>query len=118
MARYKASVALSRKGKGRVLGRGRVLDKGRVSDKVKDSGKVRRRVVPKASELKTSKIQSRHSSRSKSTPARAQKKSPAMRGFCTFKFSTNYTLNEEPQPQVLFTFGLSNLSPAPSRVSM
>lgn len=28
-----------------------------------------------------------------------------------------YTLNEEPQPQVLFTFGLSNLKPAPSRVS-
>src|SRR5208282_3671292 len=27
------------------------------------------------------------------------------------------TLNEEPQPQVLFTFGLSNLNPAPSRVS-
>src|SRR5579862_4212702 len=28
-----------------------------------------------------------------------------------------YTLNEDPQPQVLFTFGLSNLKPAPSRVS-
>jgi hypothetical protein len=28
-----------------------------------------------------------------------------------------YTLNEEPQPQVLFTFGFSNLKPAPSRVS-
>jgi len=67
-------VALSRKGKDRVLGRGRVLDKGKVSDKVKDSGKVRRRVVPKASELKTSKIQSRHSSRSKSTPAYAKEK--------------------------------------------
>lgn len=115
MARYKASVALSRKGKDR--GKGRVLGKDRVSDKVKDSGKVRRRVVPKASELKTSKIQSRHNNRSKS-PRRTQKKSPAMRGFCTFRFSTNYTLNEEPQPHVLFTFGLSNLNPAPSSVSM
>jgi hypothetical protein len=28
-----------------------------------------------------------------------------------------YTLNEEPQPQVLFTFGFSNLKPAPSSVS-
>jgi len=28
-----------------------------------------------------------------------------------------YTLKEEPQPQVLFTFGFSNLKPAPSRVS-
>ena len=30
----------------------------------------------------------------------------------------SYTLNELPQPQVLFTFGLLNLKPAPSRVSM
>jgi len=30
---------------------------------------------------------------------------------------TNYTLNDDPQPQVLFTFGFSNLKPAPSRVS-
>lgn len=29
----------------------------------------------------------------------------------------NYALNEEPQPQVLFTWGLSNLKPAASRVS-
>ena len=28
-----------------------------------------------------------------------------------------YTLNELPQPQVLFTFGLLNLNPEPSRVS-
>jgi len=28
-----------------------------------------------------------------------------------------YTLNEDPQPQVLFTLGFSNLKPAPSRVS-
>ena len=28
-----------------------------------------------------------------------------------------YTLNELPQPQVLFTFGLLNLKPAPSSVS-
>jgi len=29
----------------------------------------------------------------------------------------SYTLNEDPQPQVLFTFGFSNLNPAPSSVS-
>ena len=28
-----------------------------------------------------------------------------------------YTWNEDPQPQVLFTFGFSNLKPAPSSVS-
>jgi hypothetical protein len=28
-----------------------------------------------------------------------------------------YTLNDDPHPQVLFTFGFSNLNPAPSRVS-
>jgi hypothetical protein len=28
-----------------------------------------------------------------------------------------YTLKDEPQPQVLFTFGFSNLKPAPSSVS-
>jgi hypothetical protein len=28
-----------------------------------------------------------------------------------------YTLNEEPQPQVLFTWGFSNLKPAASSVS-
>src|SRR5271169_4831699 len=28
-----------------------------------------------------------------------------------------YTLKEDPQPQVLFTFGFSNLKPAPSNVS-
>src|SRR5208337_1858147 len=28
-----------------------------------------------------------------------------------------YALKDDPQPQVLFTFGLSNLNPAPSRVS-
>ncbi len=28
-----------------------------------------------------------------------------------------YTLNEDPQPQVLFTLGFSNLKPAPSSVS-
>jgi hypothetical protein len=31
--------------------------------------------------------------------------------------SEPYTLNDDPQPQVLFTFGFSNLKPAPSRVS-
>ena len=31
--------------------------------------------------------------------------------------ATGYTLNELPQPQVLFTFGFSNLKPAPSSVS-
>ena len=30
----------------------------------------------------------------------------------------SYTLNELPQPQVLLTFGLLNLNPAPSRVSI
>ena len=29
----------------------------------------------------------------------------------------SYTLKEEPQPQVLFTWGLSNLKPAASSVS-
>jgi len=29
-----------------------------------------------------------------------------------------YTLNELPQPQVLLTFGLLNLKPAPSSVSI
>jgi hypothetical protein len=38
------------------------------------------------------------------------------RGFETSRPSA-YTLNEDPQPQVLFTFGFSNLKPAPSRVS-
>src|SRR5579864_494274 len=28
--------------------------------------------------------------------------------------SVSYTLNDDPQPQVLFTFGFSNLKPAPS----
>ena len=28
-----------------------------------------------------------------------------------------YTWNEDPHPQVLFTFGFSNLKPAPSRLS-
>ena len=28
-----------------------------------------------------------------------------------------YTLKDDPQPQVLFTFGFSNLKPAPSRLS-
>jgi hypothetical protein len=74
VGRYKAPAALSRKGKGRVLDKDRASDKDRVSGKVKDSGKARRRVAPKASELKTSKIQSRHSSRSKSTPACAKEK--------------------------------------------
>jgi len=29
----------------------------------------------------------------------------------------SYTLNDEPHPQVLFTFGFSNLNPAASNVS-
>jgi hypothetical protein len=33
------------------------------------------------------------------------------------RYTRTYTLNDEPQPQVLFTFGFSNLNPAPSRVS-
>lgn len=34
------------------------------------------------------------------------------------KLEAIYTLKELPQPQVLFTLGLLNLKPAPSRVSM
>ena len=34
-----------------------------------------------------------------------------------FSGGCNYTLKDDPQPQVLFTFGLSNLKPAPSSVS-
>ena len=34
--------------------------------------------------------------------------------FCSKLF---YTLNDDPQPQVLFTLGFSNLKPAPSSVS-
>jgi len=32
-------------------------------------------------------------------------------------FFKAYTLNDDPQPHVLFTFGFSNLKPAPSSVS-
>jgi hypothetical protein len=42
----------------------------------------------------------------------------AMKPFKNFRrISATYTLNEDPQPQVLFTFGFSNLKPAPSRLS-
>jgi hypothetical protein len=34
-----------------------------------------------------------------------------------FSARETYTLNDDPQPQVLLTFGFSNLKPAPSRVS-
>ena len=34
------------------------------------------------------------------------------------RLPSTYTLKDEPQPQVLFTFGLLNLKPAPSSVSM
>jgi len=33
------------------------------------------------------------------------------------RLRTAYTLKDEPQPQVLFTWGLSNLKPAASSVS-
>jgi hypothetical protein len=32
-------------------------------------------------------------------------------------YRKSYTLNDDPHPQVLFTFGFSNLNPAPSSVS-
>jgi hypothetical protein len=35
----------------------------------------------------------------------------------SYRYLGNYTLKELPQPQVLFTFGLLNLKPAPSSVS-
>lgn len=34
------------------------------------------------------------------------------------RVESRYTLNELPHPHVLFTFGLLNLNPAPSSVSM
>ena len=48
---------------------------------------------------------------------RYKTKSPVAerRGFS--EITKSYTLNDDPQPQVLFTFGFSNLKPAPSRVS-
>jgi len=43
---------------------------------------------------------------------------PVGQGSTNFPFAASgYTLNEEPQPHVLFTFGFSNLKPAPSSVS-
>ncbi len=36
---------------------------------------------------------------------------------CVRRNAERYTLKDEPQPQVLLTFGFSNLKPAPSRVS-
>jgi hypothetical protein len=49
------------------------------------------------------------------TSALSQKASSRDEAFAVFQ--KLYTLNEEPQPQVLFTFGFSNLKPAPSSVS-
>lgn len=47
-----------------------------------------------------------------------KQKSPAWHwAFLTRNWNGAYTLNEDPQPQVFFTFGFSNLKPAPSRVS-
>jgi hypothetical protein len=34
-----------------------------------------------------------------------------------YEIKSTYTLNDDPQPQVLFTLGFSNLKPAPSSVS-
>jgi hypothetical protein len=42
------------------------------------------------------------------------RKAPPQRGSC---HQILYALNEDPQPQVLFTFGFSNLKPAASSVS-
>ena len=36
---------------------------------------------------------------------------------CVRRYVERYTLKDDPQPQVLLTFGFSNLKPAPSRVS-
>jgi len=46
-----------------------------------------------------------------------EKKSPAMNAGPLKSRLLIYTLKDEPQPQVLFTFGFSNLKPAPSRLS-
>lgn len=48
---------------------------------------------------------------------RAKTKPCAKQGFTNSNLLAIYTLNEEPQPQVLLTFGFSNLKPAPSSVS-
>jgi hypothetical protein len=47
-----------------------------------------------------------------------KQKAPPLNGEA-FGFSVllAYTLKDDPQPQVLFTLGFSNLKPAPSRVS-
>jgi|ERR1700690_3067793 len=48
----------------------------------------------------------------------APKENPTQRAGFYPKLRENlYTLNDDPQPHVLFTFGFSNLNPAPSRVS-
>src|ERR1043166_4746222 len=59
----------------------------------------------------------RHLNRRSNSEIPAQRERPhrMMRPFHVTKLS--YTLNEDPQPQVLFTFGFSNLNPAPSSVS-
>jgi hypothetical protein len=41
----------------------------------------------------------------------------SMRPLSNSSRKNSYTLKDDPQPQVLFTFGFSNLKPAPSRVS-
>jgi hypothetical protein len=50
-----------------------------------------------------------------------QRKSPASNGALSERLPLQtedlYTLKDEPQPHVLFTFGFSNLKPAPSNVS-
>ena len=52
------------------------------------------------------------------TPVLQQNKKPRRRATRLLRNSRKrYTLNDDPQPQVLFTFGFSNLKPAPSRVS-
>jgi hypothetical protein len=40
-----------------------------------------------------------------------------LRALCAYSVNRSYTLKDDPQPQVLFTFGFSNLKPAPSSVS-
>jgi len=49
--------------------------------------------------------------------ARKTKPCPAGQGSQKSLTTVIYTLKDEPQPQVVFTLGFSNLKPAPSSVS-
>jgi len=58
-----------------------------------------------------------NSGRQQLRPTCQAKQKPRHRGEARFLFELFYTLNYDPQPQVLFTLGFSNLKPAPSSVS-